>query len=148
MLRECPAEFLFEPGAQRGWKQLPVDSAKHLLARSPISPLGLRVHISEPPVAVQREESVGDALEDVLGLGSEVPLARGGDAVDAGQLQVGGDPRQEFSRAEGLDEVVVRSGFQTFDPRFFPRTGREKDHRNRGGRGAASEGPQYIETAE
>ncbi len=38
--------------------------------------------------------------------------------------------REQFSRAEGLDQVIVGSMLQAFDPRFFTGSGGEENHRN------------------
>ncbi len=86
-----PLEFPLEPGAHGRREELPLFAAQQLFAGPAVDPLGLGVHVGDPPVSVQRHEAVGDALEDGLGLVAEFALAAGGGAANPGQLQVGGD---------------------------------------------------------
>ena len=117
-----------------------------------VDPLGLGVDTGESPLVVQGDEAVGDALEDgrrlLLGppdLGPQLILPARGLAPDAGHLQMGPDPGQQLTGAEGLDEVVVRPGGQPFHPRLHARPGGEQDH----GHGAGSRvGAKLLQEAE
>ena len=83
-------------------EEIPVDLADQAFTALPVDSLGLGVNVREPPVAVQHQESVGDALQDVLGFGAEFPLPLGGDASNPGELQVGGDPCEQLAGLKGL----------------------------------------------
>ena len=58
------------------------------------------------------------------------------------------DARQQLARAERLDQVVVGSGIEPFDPRLLAGARREQDHRDVAGRGVGAQLAQEPEAVE
>ena len=59
---------------------------------------------------------------------------------------MGADACQQLARTEGLNQIVVGAGLQSFDPRFFTRPGGKQDHRRGMGAGVGTQGLQQAET--
>ena len=140
-----PAQLELERGAPRGGKQLPVGLADLVLPPDAVDALGLGVHVGVAPVPVQRDEAVGDALQDrdralvrLPRLGEQLALPAGRLAADAGHLQVGAHPGEQFPAAERLDHVVIGHRDQALDARLLPAPGREQHHGRGLGRGGGA----------
>jgi len=83
---------------------------------------------AQPLACVQ--QFLGAFLNSMLQLCLVYPELRFPLSLQSGNLQSAADTSQQFSRGKGLYQVIVCTRLDTFDSRFFARTGGKKDDRN------------------
>ena len=89
-----------------------------------------RIDLADPEIGIHHEYSQRSLVEQGLELGRTQSHRFGRLVAETRHFQMRLDSGQQFARAERLDQIVVRAGMHSLDPRLFTRTRRKQNDRN------------------